>query len=164
MISRMLGVLFLALGLWMLWVGIGNWREDRLHLRTWHRAEARVDSAKVVPVAHEYPYTLGGHGAALAVTIHWRGEKFSGWFVDPAWARRSRARAQRDANDAVARGTMQILIDPADSRHFSLRPDDALYFYRDAWQALLMGALFVVMGGMLRWRRRGTAETDAASV
>lgn len=156
-------MLCLAIGAWMLWVGIGNWRQDRLHLRTWHRAEARVDSAKVVPVPHEYPYTLGGHGTALAMTVHWRGETFRGWFVDPAWARRSRARAQADANAAVSRGTMKLLIDPADSRHFAIRPDDPVYFYRDAWQALLVGALFVLVGVILRWRSGQTTEPDAAS-
>lgn len=161
MISRILSVVCLALGGWMLWVGVGNWREDRLHLRTWHRTEARVDSAKVVRVPHEYPYTLGGYGAALAVTVHWRGETFGGWFVDPAWARRSRARAQKDADEAVARRRMQILIDPADSRHFSIRPDDALYFYRDAWQALLLGILLISAGIVLR--RRRTSDTVSES-
>lgn len=162
MVSRILSVLCLALGAWMVFVGVGNWREDRIHLRTWHRTEVRVDSAKVVPVPHEYPYTLGGHGAALAITVQWRGETFRGWFVDPAWARRSRSRAQQDANEAVARRTMQILIDPADSRHFSIRPDDAVYFYRDAWQALLVGTLLIIVGAILR-RRGGTAAASESA-
>ena len=62
-------------------------------------------------------------------------------------------RAREDARAALARGTIQILIDPADPRHLSLHPDDAMYYYRDAWQLAALALGLLVLGGFARVRR-----------
>lgn len=150
---RVFSVICLALGAALLLLAFKNWRTDRSHLGSWHHREARIDSARVVPVPRTLPYTLGGHGALLAFTMRSNGDTVRGRYVDPAWARLSPARAQRDANEALARGRVQVLVDPADPYHISVRPDNAVYFYRDAWQAALLGALFLVVGIAARMRR-----------
>ena len=112
---------------------------------------------RVVDVPLQLPYTLGGHGAGLAVTYDVDGRTFRGLFADPAWARRSYLAARTDAREALERGSVEILVDPADYHHLAIRPAEPLYFYRDAWQLALLGIIALGAGEMLRRRSRQAA-------
>ena len=154
---RLIAILLLTLGGVLCVFSVVAWRADRSYLANWHRATARVDSVRVVDVPLQLPYTLGGHGAGLALTYELEGRTYRGLFANPAWARRSYLAARRDAREALDRGSIEILIDPADHYHLSMRPAEPLYYYRDAWQLALLGIIALAAGEMLRRRSPATA-------
>ena len=126
------------------------WLADRDQLATWTRATARVDSTRVVDVAAELPYSIGGKAVMYAVTYEYKDRTYGGKMVDGVWARRSYQRAAADADEAQNRGTVSLLIDPLDPYHLSLKPDDGIYYYRDAWQLALLSLLLLLAGLVLR--------------
>ena len=148
---RILKLLLFILGGALLAIAVKLWLADRDQLANWAPADATVDSVRVVEVPAQLPYTLGGKTVRYALTYSAGGKTYSGAFAEGVWARRSYMRARQDAKEAGDRGTMKILVDPADPYHLSLKPDDAVYYYRDAWQIALLGAVLLGAGVLLHF-------------
>ena len=129
------------------------YRDDRHQLATWYRVTATVDSATVTRIEPS-GLNRGRWVPVLYMTVTHRGQTFHGAIHEPLWARRTRARAVADAAEAERAGTAQILIDPLDDLHISLRPDDAVYYYRDAWQRAGVGAVLLLVGFVMRSNSR----------
>ena len=146
---RILGLILLTVGAVALIFAVIAWRTDRQQLKTWYPAEARISGARVVEVEPMLPYTLGGYGAGIETHYARGGDTVRGLFVDPVWARRSRARAYEDVRVYREMKTIHILVDPIDANHLSIRPDEPVYYYRDAWQLALLGVVLIIAGAIL---------------
>ena len=154
---RMLRIICFTLAGAALALSFKLWLADRDQLATWTKATARVDSTRVVDVSAELPYSIGGKAAMYAVTYEYRGRTYGGKMVDGVWARRSYQRAAADADEAQNRGTLSILIDPLDPYHLSLKPDDRVYYYRDAWQLALLAVVLLLAALIMQKLQRAQA-------
>lgn len=150
---RILKLLLITLGAGILLIALKLWLADRQQLATWTRVTARIDSTRVVDAPAQLPYSIGGKAPLLAMTYEVNGKTYRGKFVEGVWARRTYMRAREDAREAETRRSMEILVDPLDAYHISLKPDDWVFYYRDAWQLLLCGSVLMMAGVLLPGRR-----------
>ena len=153
---RLLSLILFALGALLLMGAFIAWRHDRDQLANWDRVTAIVDSATVRPI-QPTGLNRGRWVPVLYMTWTHNGKTYQAGTWEPMWARRTRERAKQDAEAAKRAGKEEILVDPYEEYHISARPNDAVYYYRDAWQRALLGLALLGVGIVLRTKNAATS-------